>query len=83
MKTTHFLVAGALTFATFCSSFAEDLKPIFDGKGLSGWEVPEGNIWFSVEDGGVLKVKNGPKQKGATLWTEKEYEDFAMAFDCL
>lgn len=68
-----------------CSSFAlaeePALDPIFNGEDLSGWEVPEGNIWFTVEDGGVLKVKNGPDKKGQTLWTEKEYGDFAMEFD--
>ena len=59
---------------------AEDMKSIFNGKDLTGWVVPKDNIWFSVEDG-VLKVKNGPKKKGATLWTKKKYTDFIMEFD--
>jgi hypothetical protein len=59
---------------------AEELKPIFNGEDLSGWDAPEGNIWFTVKDG-ILKVKNGPAKKGKTLWTTKEYVDFVMEFE--
>ncbi len=55
-------------------------KSIFNGKDLSGWKVPDNNIWYSAEEG-VLKIKSGPKKKGSTLWTEKEYEDFVMEFE--
>ena len=56
------------------------LEPIFNGKDLSGWEVPKDNIWFSAEEG-VLKIKSDPKKKGPTLWTTKEYGDFVMEFE--
>ena len=64
--------------------FAESkLKPIFNGKNLSGWTVPEGNDkagWYKAEDG-ILKIKNGPKKKGSILWTQKKYKDFLMEFE--
>ena len=47
------------------------LKPIFNGKDLSGWEVPAGNDaagWYKAVDG-VLKIQNGPNKKGSILWT--------------
>ena len=28
-----------------------------------------------------MKIKSGPKKKGQTLWTEKEYKDFVMEFE--
>ncbi len=56
------------------------LKSIFNGKDLTGWEVPKDNIWFTAKDG-ILKLENGPKKRGQTLWTSQEYEDFEMEFD--
>jgi hypothetical protein len=77
-KSVTLLASLALTAALGAEEPA--LKSIFNGKDLTGWEAPEGNIWFTVADG-VLKVKNGPKKKGATLWTEREYGDLVMEFD--
>ena len=59
------------------------LKPIFNGKDLSGWEVPAGNDaagWYKAVDG-VLKIQNGPNKKGSILWTKKKYRNFMMEFD--
>jgi hypothetical protein len=58
----------------------EALKPIFNGEDFSGWKVPQKNTWWKVEDG-VIQCKSGPKKKGSTLWTEKQYRDFVVAFD--
>ncbi|NIP93876.1 MAG: DUF1080 domain-containing protein, partial [Akkermansiaceae bacterium] len=52
-------------------------ESIFNGKDLTGWKVPEGNIWWSVQDGAIV-AKSGPQKKGSTLWTEKIYTDFEM-----
>jgi len=57
--------------------------PIFNGKDLTGWEVPKGNDkagWYKAVDG-VLKIQNGPKKKGSILWTKKKYRDFIMQFE--
>ena len=57
-----------------------ELGSIFSGTDLSGWLVPENNIWFKA-DNGLLKLKSGPEQTGAILWTEAEYENFILEFD--
>ena len=59
------------------------LKPIFNGKDLTGWAAPKGNDaagWYKAVDG-VLKIQNGPKKKGSILWTQKKYRNFLMEFD--
>ena len=50
-------------------------KSLFNGKDLTGWKVPEGNIWWAVEDGAIM-VKSGPKKKGSILWTKESFKDF-------
>jgi hypothetical protein len=56
------------------------MKKIFNGKNLKGWEIPDGNIWWSASDG-ILTAKSGPDKKGSILWTQKEYEDFVIQLD--
>jgi hypothetical protein len=58
----------------------ESSKSLFNGKDLTGWKAPEGNIWWIVEDG-ILKVRSGPDQKGSILWSEEEFTDFAVTLD--
>ena len=72
----------AFSILLIIQSTADDgeLKSIFNGKDLTGWDVPDNNIWFTVKDG-VLKLENGPQKKGQTLWTSDEYENFEMEFD--
>ena len=72
----------AFSILLILQSTADDgeLKSIFNGKDLTGWDVPDNNIWFMVKDG-VLKLENGPQKKGQTLWTSDEYENFEMEFD--
>ena len=72
----------AFSILLILESTADDgeLKSIFNGKDLTGWDVPDNNIWFTVKDG-VLKLENGPQKKGQTLWTSDEYENFEMEFD--
>ena len=72
----------AFSILLILQSMADDgeLKSIFNGKDLTGWDVPDNNIWFTVKDG-VLKLENGPQKKGQTLWTSDEYENFEMEFD--
>ena len=59
------------------------LKPIFNGKDLTGWEVPDGNGeagWYKAVDG-VLKIQSGPNKKGSILWTKKKYRNFVVEFE--
>ncbi len=71
-------------------------KNYFDGSDLSQWEIKtrrgeaEGvvvneidtadNIWWSVEDN-LLKVKNGPDEKGSTLWTKDSFDNFRVRLE--
>jgi hypothetical protein len=76
---------GCVVFFCFAfGAFAEPkLKPIFNGKDLTGWKAPKGNDaagWYKAVDG-VLKVQSGPKKKGSILWTKKKYRNFVMEFD--
>jgi hypothetical protein len=78
------LICCAILLVSATTIVAEPkLKPIFNGKDLSGWEVPDGNDeagWYKAVDG-VLKVQSGPKKKGSILWTEKKYRNFVVEFD--
>ena len=59
------------------------LKPLFNGKDLSGWKAPAGNdeaCWYKAVDG-VLKIQSGPKKKGSILWTEKSYRNFFVELE--
>ena len=78
-------LSGCVVFFCFAfGAFAEPkLKPIFNGKDLTGWKAPKGNDaagWYKAVDG-VLKVQSGPKKKGSILWTKKKYRNFVMEFD--
>ena len=78
------LLCGVSILGRAGGVFAEPkLNPIFNGKNLSGWEVPKGNDeagWYKAVDG-VLKIQSGPKKKGSILWTQKKYKNFLMQFD--
>lgn len=59
-----------------------NVKPIFNGKSLSGWEKIEGGEW-KVENG-VLIGRNGinwstnPEKTGSWLSTKRKYKDFRL-----
>lgn len=74
------LIAAALLVFTTSLHAGGGSVPIFNGKDLTGWKVPENNIWYLVEDG-ILKIRSGPEQQGSILWTEKEYGDFVMTLE--
>jgi hypothetical protein len=81
MKTTRLagLLAALLTASLSAESRADDLLPIFNGKDLAGWKVPDPNPFWKVVDG-VLVGENDAARKGSMLWTEKAYKDFV--FEC-
>jgi hypothetical protein len=57
------------------------LKPIFNGKDLSGWKVFPGDKYkskFAVTPAGELCVTNGP----GDLQTEKAYANFVLQLEC-
>lgn len=77
-----FLLLTILSATGSCQSGDPELKPIFNGKDLQGWAVPDNNIWWTVENG-ILYGKSDPDQKGSILWTENEYKDFIVQADFL
>jgi hypothetical protein len=81
MKNTLLTLAAAFgLFGSLLVQADESGKSLFNGKDLTGWKAPEGNIWWIVEDG-ILKVRSGPDQKGSILWSEEEFTDFAVTLD--
>lgn len=56
------------------------LEPLFNGKDLTGFKVPEPNPWWKAVDG-VLVGENDAAKKGNVLYTEKSYGDFALETD--
>jgi hypothetical protein len=58
-----------------------DLRPVFNGKDLTGWRVFPGERYkskFSVTPEGWLNVKDGP----GDLQTEKQWSDFIFQGEC-
>jgi hypothetical protein len=56
------------------------LQPIFNGKDLTGWKIPDPNPFWRVVDG-VLVGENDEKQKGHVLYTDQAYQDFMIETD--
>ena len=69
-----------LAFLMTAEAVELELKPLFNGSDFSGWQEPENNIWWTIEDG-VLIGKNDLELKGSILWTSKEYKDFILQLD--
>ena len=77
-----------LLFTLLCfigvSSFGQSkelkMKTLFDGTNLKYWDVPEGNLWWSINEG-VLNAKSDVNKKGSVLWTKKNYKNFVVELD--
>jgi hypothetical protein len=52
-------------------------KPLFDGRTLKGWKLPDDGEKHWIPINGILKYDG----KSKDLWTEKNYKDFTLAFD--
>jgi hypothetical protein len=59
---------------------ASDWQPLFNGKDLDGWNVPDPNPWWAAQDG-VLVGQSEPKLKGHVLETRRLYKDFVLETD--
>ena len=60
----------------------DGFTPLFNGKDLAGWKVPDGdNGHWKVVDG-VIDYDAGSEAPGdKNLWTEREYGDFVLQLD--
>ena len=57
-----------------------DLRPLFNGKDLTGWkEFPGRKSKFSVTPEGWINIKNGP----GDLQTEGQFGDFILRLECI
>src|SRR5262249_2115699 len=60
-----------------------ELKPLFNGKDLTGWKVFQGDpkraaTKFEVTKDGELSAKNGP----GDLQTERQFDNFVLQLEC-
>lgn len=65
---------------SFGQSTEPQMETIFDGDDLDHWQIPENNIWWTL-DAGTLWAKSDPDKKGSILWTKKKYKDFVVQLD--
>jgi len=60
----------------------EGFVPLFNGRDLSGWIVPEGdNGHWRVVDGVIDYDARSESKKDKNLWSEKEYGDFILKIE--
>lgn len=64
----------------FSQKSDSQMHNIFDGTDLRYWEVPDDNIWWSIEDQ-VLWAKSDVDKIGSSLWTKKDYTDFVVQLE--
>ena len=76
----YLMFALVLTLNVSAQKGDSEMEPLFNGKDLNHWQVPNDNIWWSVE-GDVLWAKSDADRKGSILWTTKEYKDFVVQMD--
>jgi len=82
MKTIAPLIAALALIFQFPVSgqSAAELKPIFTGTNLAGWQVPDPNPFWRVANG-VLIGENDEKLKGHTLHTTQSYTNFVLELE--
>lgn len=81
---THLAVlAGVATLLSACQTTPcsrSNLASIFNGKDLEGWQAPDPNPFWRVENG-VLIGENNPALKGHVLRTSQSYSDFTLELE--
>ncbi len=71
------LVAGLFLHLSLSAEGSQGFKSLFNGEDLTGWEVPEGELWVVMD--GVIDCdpKRAPGVR-ENLWTEEEFSDFIL-----
>lgn len=73
---------AALAAATLAAEPPEGFVALFNGRDLSGWQVPEGdNGHWKVVDGVIDYDAQSEAKKDRNLWTEEEFGDFVLKID--
>jgi len=74
------LLSVLLALPALAADTAPALKPIFNGKDLTGWQDATDNKFWHVENG-ILVGESDAALKGNYLLTDKPYGDFVIEFD--
>jgi len=74
------LLMMLLVQSSFSQENSEQMTAIFDGTNLNHWQVPDSNVWWSINDGS-LWAENDVEQTGSILWTKKTYSNFVIQLD--
>ncbi len=80
MIKTILLFLSLFVFLVGACGQEPELRPLFNGTDFTGWEEPEDNVWWTIEEG-VLIGRNDPELRGSVLWTSKVYTDFVLQLD--
>lgn len=82
LATLCVIAASAPTTTLAAPPPGEGWEPLFDGKNLTGWKVPEGdNGHWKVVDGVIDYDAQSEAKKDKNLWTEQSFGDFSLAID--
>lgn len=74
------LVAGPL--AAQDSGAPDEFEPLFNGRDLSGWRIPEGDGGhWKVVDGVIDYDAQSEAEGDKSLWTEEEFGDYVLRID--
>ena len=71
---------GAFAALMVFPSFAQDWKPLFNGKNLKGWVKKNGKAPYKVEDGAIVGYSK-MKEPNTFLCTKENYGDFILEFE--
>ena len=74
-------LALCLATSAFAAAAEPRFVPLFNGKDLTNFKAEGAKPFWRVENG-ILIGENDSELKGHYLWTEKEYKDFILEFDC-
>lgn len=74
------IMIGAFAALMVFPSFAQDWKPLFNGKNLKGWVKKNGKAQYKVEDGAIVGYSK-MKEPNTFLCTKENYGDFILEFE--
>ncbi len=79
-KLTRRILSTSLIALLCSASFADDWKPLFNGKSFDGWKQLGGVAKYAIEDDEIIgtSVTGTPN---SFMATEKEYTDFVLEFE--
>ena len=81
-----YIITGLFAIFSFANSIAQDFKPLFNGKDLSGWYSFLKNKGKNNDSNQVFSVSNGllhiTGQEFGYIVTEKSFTDFHLVVEC-